>query len=376
LVAAAFVGPGTVTTCTLAGAKSGYGLVWALAFSVVATMVLQDMAARLGARGRIGLGTALVQGRGPVVRAGLVILMLGALAVGNAAYEAGNMVGAVVGLELLLDQSLPRGPSLVVLGLMAAVGLAAGGLGLLQPILTAVVVSMSLAFGLAFFGSGPRLGALFAGFAPLGGAGDADLAVALIGTTVVPYNLFLHASASRAQPGDDVAGARVDGALAIGLGGLVSMFVLGTAAELGAPDVEGPAALALGLEAVLGSWGRIALGLGLLAAGLSSALTAPLATGLVVQELFPGRRGFLVASFGVLACGVVIGVSQLDPLALIVTAQATNGLLLPIAIAFLLVAMNRRSLLGEHVNGPLGNLAGGAVLLLGVALGLRLLLWS
>ncbi len=332
------------------------------------------MAGRLGARGRVGLGTALLQGRRRVARLALVVLILGALGVGNAAYEAGNMTGAVVGLEILLGADLPLAPALVVLGLVATAALWLGGLRLLQPVLTVVVVSMSLAFGLAFFGSGPRLGALLLGLDPFSGGGDPALAVALVGTTVVPYNLFLHASASRAQSRAELAGARTDNALAIGLGGLVSIFVLGTAAELAMGEIEGPAGLAQGLEAGLGPAGRGALGLGLLAAGLSSALTAPLATGLVVQEIFPGRLGFRAASLGVVACGVAIGATQLDPLALIVTAQATNGLLLPIAIAFLLVAMNRKSLLGRHVNGPLGNLAGLTVLLLGLALGGRLLL--
>ena len=62
LVAAAFIGPGTVTTCTLAGANFGFALVWALVFATLATMILQDMAARLGVMGRVGLGEALVGG--------------------------------------------------------------------------------------------------------------------------------------------------------------------------------------------------------------------------------------------------------------------------------------------------------------------------
>ncbi len=48
LIAAAFIGPGTVTACTLAGVQFGYALLWAMVFSVVATMVLQEMAVRLG----------------------------------------------------------------------------------------------------------------------------------------------------------------------------------------------------------------------------------------------------------------------------------------------------------------------------------------
>jgi len=62
LVAAAFIGPGTVTACTLAGANFGFALVWALVFATIATIILQDMAARLGAGAPLGLGEALMQG--------------------------------------------------------------------------------------------------------------------------------------------------------------------------------------------------------------------------------------------------------------------------------------------------------------------------
>ncbi|MFA1822905.1 divalent metal cation transporter [Virgibacillus oceani] len=59
IISATFVGPGTITTATEAGASFGYALLWALVFSVVTTMVLQVMTARLGIIGRKGLGAAV-----------------------------------------------------------------------------------------------------------------------------------------------------------------------------------------------------------------------------------------------------------------------------------------------------------------------------
>jgi len=59
LVAAAFIGPGTVTACTLAGANFGYTLLWAMLLSVVATLVLQEMSARLGIITQRGLADAI-----------------------------------------------------------------------------------------------------------------------------------------------------------------------------------------------------------------------------------------------------------------------------------------------------------------------------
>ena len=98
LVAAAFIGPGTVTACTLAGANFGYALIWALVFATVATVVLQDMSARLGIAGGMGLGEALVAPGTPAALKWLsIVLVLAALALGNAAYEAGNLSGGALG---------------------------------------------------------------------------------------------------------------------------------------------------------------------------------------------------------------------------------------------------------------------------------------
>ncbi|MBT7624043.1 MAG: divalent metal cation transporter, partial [Flavobacteriaceae bacterium] len=43
LIAAAFIGPGTVTLCTIAGASFGYSLIWAIILSTFSTIVLQEM---------------------------------------------------------------------------------------------------------------------------------------------------------------------------------------------------------------------------------------------------------------------------------------------------------------------------------------------
>ena len=60
-----------------------------------------------------------------------------------------------------------------------------------------------------------------------------------------------------------------------------------------------------------------------------------------------------------------------DAVSLIVTAQAANGLLLPIIAVFLLYVMNRKALLGDSVNGRAANIAGGLVILITLMIGLR-----
>src|SRR5690606_37621586 len=100
VVAAAFIGPGTVTTATLAGAGYGYSLLWALTFSTIATVILQEMAARLGLVTRHGLGEAVrTQFGGAAMRVLACALVISAIAFGNAAYETGNLLGAALGMN-------------------------------------------------------------------------------------------------------------------------------------------------------------------------------------------------------------------------------------------------------------------------------------
>ena len=99
MIAAAFIGPGTVTTATLAGGNFGFTLLWAIGFSVIATLTLQEMTARLGAVAQVGLGEAIAaRTNNTPLRWPAALLVIAAIVVGNAAYEAGNITGAGAGL--------------------------------------------------------------------------------------------------------------------------------------------------------------------------------------------------------------------------------------------------------------------------------------
>ena len=55
VVTAAVVGPGTVTTCGLAGFNYGFALAWALLFSVIAMAIIQRMTGKIGLVAGMGL---------------------------------------------------------------------------------------------------------------------------------------------------------------------------------------------------------------------------------------------------------------------------------------------------------------------------------
>ncbi|KPJ91060.1 MAG: manganese transporter [Gemmatimonas sp. SG8_17] len=380
VVAAAFIGPGTVTTATVAGANHGYTLVWALAFAVLATLVLQEMSARLGVVGGMGLGEALrARFTGRVARLLSAALVIAAILIGNAAYETGNLLGGALGLEALLSGSSRFwGP---VLGIVAFALLWTGRYRWVERVLVAMVAVMGVVFLTTAVASGPDLRALAWGLLPLGLAdrGAVLTALGLVGTTVVPYNLFLHASAAheRWKGESGLEAARADTAVSVTFGGIVSIAVLVTAAALPATlRVSSAGDMAQALQPLLGRWAGAFFACGLLAAGLSSAITAPLAAAFATCGVLGWNVDLKFARVrmvwgSVLLAGVVFSLLAVRPIAAIIFAQAANGLLLPIIAGFLLYVVNDRNLLGSRTNGPVSNLLGATMVLVAAALGIR-----
>jgi len=390
MVAAAFMGPGAVVTAATAGATSGGALLWAVGFSVLATLVLQDLAARSALATRLDLA-ALIRSLGDAQwwRLPLLGLVVIALGVGNSAYQSGNLTGAGLGLSIALGV-----PAEVIVALAA---LAAGVLILidrydwLEKSLSLLVAIMGIVFiGLAL--------ALFPEFAaqpvrPPFSAFSAEsmtLTLALIGTTVVPYNLFLHASAvnkrwSSVGVSQSITRARADATTSIMVGGLVTASIVIVGAVL-VTDQVGTTAFAQLISAVderYGVVGRYAMGVGLFAAGLTSAIAAPVAGGWAVcgamgWSTAPGSAAFRGVALGILLVGCFFALCADRPIALILSAQVTNALILPVMALLLLVVINNARIPQQHRNTLWTNGLGALVLIVVTALALSKLwrLWS
>lgn len=383
VVTAAFIGPGTVTTCTLAGVRFGYSLLWAVVFATAGTLVLQEMSARLGTVGQVGLGEALRRRfRGPA-RVAVALLVASAIGVGNAAYETGNLLGAGLGAAAAAGGDVRAWAA--ALALAAALLLWTGSYRTIERVMVGMVLVMSLVFLVTAASVGADWGALLRGATlPRVPTGGALVALGLVGTTIVPYNLFLHASAARERfRGEEALGdARADLGVAITLGGVVSMAIVVTAAAAasrGVGTADSAAAMARQLEPLLGRWAGVFFAAGLFAAGLTSAITAPLAAAYSLAGVFGWgtdlRHWRLRAVWGaVLLTGVGFALAGVRPIPAIVFAQAANGLLLPLVALFLVLVMNDRALLGRAANGWLANLLGAIVVILATVLGARALL--
>lgn len=380
---AAFIGPGTVTTASTAGANYGYALLWALLFSICATLVLQDMAARVGLVTGRGLSRALRdQFDNPLFRTLAITSVVLAIGFGNAAYESGNITGASLGLASITPYSTNIW-ALVVGGAAFAL-LASGRYSVVEKGLIFLVMVMSSVFLLTLFLAPPDWSKLLAGVSrPSLPDGSTLTVIALIGTTVVPYNLFLHSSSVREKWPQgfsiDVAikESRTDSLLSIGLGGLITMAIVTTAAVafFGTNAEFSAATISQQLEPTLGPAAKYFFALGLLAAGLSSAVTSPLAAAYAVSGAmgWPADmkdRRFRLIWMLVLGGGTLVAALGAKPISAILFAQAANGFLLPLIAIYLMYVMNNKKLLGNYRNRWASNLLGGLVVVIVTGLGL------
>ncbi|TDQ31283.1 Nramp family divalent metal transporter [Zeaxanthinibacter enoshimensis] len=374
LVAAAFIGPGTVTVCTLAGVGFGYALLWTLLLSTLATMVLQEMSARLGLVTRNGLADVIrEQLNTPLLRNLVLFIVLGAIVIGNTAYEAGNIGGATLGLEAIFGNNYSSFYPWVI-GISAFFLLLAGNYKLLEKVFVTLVLLMSVSFIITAVITKPDLGDVFRGLLVPGlPEGSLLMVIALVGTTVVPYNLFLHASLvnEKWNGKEDLGKARNDTLWAVGLGGLVSMTIVIAASAIPTTEVNDALDLAKGLQPLFGEGARYFMGLGLFAAGITSSITAPLAAAYVANSCFGWQADmkdwkFRLVWISVLTIGVLSLSFGFRPIEIIKFAQVANGLLLPVIAIFLLWVVNKASVLGRYKNGVVQNII--AVVIIGLAI--------
>ncbi len=370
LVTAAFIGPGTITTASVAGANFGFALIWTLLFSVIATILLQSMAARLGVATGQDLAQALrAHIKTPLCKSLAIFLVISAIGVGSAAYEAGNLSGASMGLiEIFPHVNAQLWTPLIAF--LSAVLLYSGKHKVVENALILLVILMSLVFISTLVMAAPSLNDVLAGFIPSMPEGSITTVLALVGTTIVPYNLFLHSGvlAARHDSNSDmqkvIKQTNVDTGLSITLGGVITLAILSTAsvAFYGTDAGQISAAnMAVQLEPLLGDAAHYFFATGLFAAGLTSAITAPLAGAYAVCGMLGWSNKmdnirFKSVAIVILLFGAAVASLGLDPVAVIIFAQAANGLLLPIVTTYLVWLVNQKSVMGKYTNSMLVNL--------------------
>ncbi|MCJ0913025.1 MULTISPECIES: Nramp family divalent metal transporter [Mammaliicoccus] len=366
IITASFVGPGTVTTMTQGGAGFGYSLLWAVVFSIIATIALQEMVARLALVTNEGLGEAIRDiFNHQLLKIITVWFSMIAVAVGCAAYISGDLLGTSLGASYLLG--IPENYIAPVIGIVILLIGLSGSYDLIEKVMTVLVLIMGVIFITTVIVIQPDFGAVLKGaFIPSIPNGSLLTIIALIGTTVVPYNFFIHASSihERFNGIKDLKIVRIDTIVAIGLGGVISAAILITAGTLiHGKEVSSLVELSEPLKPILGDFAPIFMSVGLFSAGLSSAIASPMGAAATISSCLRWEGGVKSKKYRlvfaiVIFIGIITSSLGFEPLEVLLIAQALNGIILPLIAILIFVILNKKNMMGKFANGIVLNIIG------------------
>lgn len=340
VISAAFIGPGTITTCAMSGATFGLDLLWALTFATAACIILQEIVARITIASGYSLGEVIAISYPAPIK----YLIGFAIVFGCAAYQAGNILGAVAGLQLIFtfDKVLLT----LLVALWASLTLALGKdksiakfMGIWVALMGAMFIFVATQAPFSFSQIAKSV------FIPSFPSNSALLIISLVGTTIVPYNLFLGSGISKGQ---HIKEMRIGICLAILIGGLISMAIL-----ISGSIVKGEfsyIATVNSLNQKLGRWAGGCFALGLFAAGFTSAITAPLAASITIRSIInTEHKNWAKHSTWtwvlVMIVGIIFGILGTQPIPIILLAQALNGLILPLVSIFVFLIINDQKII-------------------------------
>lgn len=393
LVAVGYMDPGNWAAAVSAGSAYGSRLLSVVLISSLMAMCLQAAAARLGLAADLDLARACRLHFGRRTN----FLMWIGCEIAIVACNVAEVLGMALGLQLVLGIPLTWGVCLTALDVILILQLQRRHFGALQTIIIALTALVGACLALQLWWLAPSADLLW-GFVP-----SAELlrrpdmlyvAIAILGATVMPHNLYLHSSVVRPATSEArkipvaaaIRYATADSNLALSLALLVNVAILVLAAgafhRAGMQPVNDLSDAYRLLSPVLGvgAAGTV-FGLALIASGFSSSITGTLA-GQVVMDGFLDipvsrvTRAFLGRALAIApAVGAAVWAGSGGVTRLLVLTQVILGLQLPFAVVPLLWFTTRRHYLGRYAFGRLF----GAVLWLIAAVviaGNSWLLWS
>jgi len=352
---------GGIATYASAGAQFAYRTLFVMALVTVALVVVQEMAARLGATTGNGL-VSLIREQFSLRLATFSVLCL---LIANLGLVVSEFAGIGAAMELLGASRYVAIP-LAALGVWAVVVLGSYRYAervfvLLSLVFLAYPISAVLGHPhwsrVADNSLIPHLS---------GSKAFLFLTVALIGTTITPYMQLYQAAAvvERGSTANDLRAIRIDSITGSIFANLISMsIIIATAAAIGG---TGPLAsagdAARALTPVAGKKAETIFAIGLLGASLLAAAVVPLATSYALAEAVGAERSvsrsfreaklFLGLFTVQIVVGAAIALAPGNLIKLLVNTQFLNGLISPILLTFILVLANRSKLMGANVNSP------------------------
>ncbi|HEV2251003.1 MAG TPA: Nramp family divalent metal transporter [Candidatus Limnocylindria bacterium] len=355
-----------ITTYSLAGARYGYGMIWALLATMIALGFTQEVGARLGLATGQGLGGVIRERFGVRWTAFAVSITL----VSNLGTTIAEFAGIAAALELLFH--LPPQVSSVAAGTFIVLLLARNGFGPVQYAFVVVGAGVSLAYAVSAVLAHPDWGLatttlVMPQISPT--AAYLITFVGVVGTTITPWGQAFIQSyvADKGLGPKDLTGSRVDILLGTLLTNVVAWFIVVACAatiwKVGGTIVDAAdAARALGPLA--GTSATTLFAIGLLAASLLGLGVVPLSSAYLACEAFGFERGLhwrwtqAPVFYGLLAFFVAFGavfivIPGLPLIQVMFLSSVLSGLLLPIVLAFVMIIAGDRQLLGDLASGHL-----------------------
>lgn len=357
---------GGISTFSIAGANYGFKVLWAVPVAMIFLMVVQESAARLGAKTGKGFASLIRENFGIRFTAFAML----SLAIANSGTTFSEFAGIAAGMELF---GVSKYIAVPIAGLAVWTLLMGGSYKRTQRIFL-VISLVFLVYVVAAFVSGPDWGevamrTVVPSFTPE--AEFVSLIIAIIGTTVAPWMIFFGQSnvVEKSSTIKEIFFLRVDvfsGAVVACLVVWFIMITTGTVLYGQGIAVTDAADAAKALEPTVGPAAEALFGAGLVGASFLAACVLPLTTSYAICEAFGWERGSdaswseapvykgIITAVIVISCIVVL-IPQMDLMAIMLTAQVVNGVLLPILLVFLVLIANNRNVMGMHRNGRLSN---------------------
>jgi Mn2+/Fe2+ NRAMP family transporter len=359
--------PGGILTYSQAGAKFGYALLWTLIPTTIALIIVQEMAARMGAVTGKGLSDLIREEFG--LRATFfTMLVLGLADFGNIMAEFAGLASGMGLFGVSKYIAVPIGAALVWAMVVR---------NSYKPVERILIICSMLYFSYvvsAFLAHPNWKAAIHDTIVPTVSRSSEYLVmvIAMIGTTITPWmQFYLQASIVEKGIGKKQYGlSRWDVIFGCIITDVIAFFiVLSCAATLyasGVHNISDAADAAAALKPLAGQWAFLLFAIGLVNASLLSAAILPLATAYNICEGLGFESGLnkrfseapafywlytLLIAFG---AGVVL-LPRIPLLKVILYSQVVNGVLLPFLLIFMLILVNKKELMGEYRNSRIVN---------------------
>ncbi|MCA9173420.1 MAG: divalent metal cation transporter [Planctomycetales bacterium] len=381
ITACVVIGPGSIMTSSTVGANNAYSMLWVVVVSVVFMMTYMLMGAKLGTVGKDAPCDLLREKAGPGLAAlvGLCVFFI------SAAFQSGNNIGVAAAFETFIaDKRIVVG--LIVLFNVIAISFLfafKNFYNALEKLMMMFVGLMLVSFAINLLRLQPSVTEMAKGFVPKSGQLGLEV-LGLVGTTFVISAAFYQAYLVR-QKGwlvKDLANGMIDARIGSVIMALITIMLMSTAAAglyTGATiKLANPVEVATSLEPTFGTSGKLIFCIGLFSAAYSSFIVNSMIGGFILADglnlgtkptdLWPRLFTTLALMTGMAVGIAVIGFGW-DRTPTIIAAQAVTVVGAPLIAGVLLWLTSSKSVMGEHVNGPVAMTVGGAgfLMLLGMA---------